>query len=221
MPPNTTPTPPPVLTPPPTPPRNPWAVNHAAVNHAGVETGSLHVEYVSTRAMGIRGELASARYKPASYLISLSIWAFWIGVFVLPYANARVPAAIAIALLGSLLLNAVLMLVFFLIRYPTATSTRKLSYTLQTTGLHGRNPQGRTFKPWQALRSVQRVGEDLIFDYGVTATAYMPVEAFRDGASAERFIQAVRDLKAAKGNFAVISPELRAEFATPQPAALL
>jgi hypothetical protein len=195
------------------PPKNPWAVNTAAV-----ETGSLYIEYVSTRAMGLRGEIVAARYKPASYAISVAIWAIWPTALLIPLSNGRVALAIALALLASLLLNAVLFVILFLVRYPTAASTRKLSYSLQPTGVHGRNPQGTTFKPWSSLRSVQRIEDFLIFDYGATVTAYMPVAAFRDEASADRYMQAVRDLKASNGNFAVIPPGLRAEFATPNPA---
>lgn len=202
------PTPPPVLTPP-VPQENPWVVNRAAP--PSVE--SLHIEYVSMRALGLRGELVAGRYQPLSYAFSIGIWAFWIGTVVLRFANGNIAAGIALSLFLALLLNVVMILVLFLVRYPSATSTRKLSYTLQPTGLHGRNPQGTNLKPWKSFRSVKRIGDDLILDYGVMATAYMPVEAFRDAASAERFMQAMRDLKAANGDFAVISPELRTEFA--------
>lgn len=188
--------------------QNPWVLSHVAP-----EVGSLHIEYVSTRAMGLRGELVAARNHPFSYVFSVVTWAFITGGFVMRYANGNTALGVALALLASLLLNTIVIVMMFLARYPTATSTRKLSYTLQPTGLHGRNPQGTTFKSWKELRSVKRIENTLIFDYGVLATAYMPIEAFHDDASAERFMQAIRDLKAANGNFSVISPELRAEFA--------
>lgn len=214
-PPDPTPTPPPVITdranptpPSPVPQQNPWVLSHVAP-----EVGSLHIEYVSTRAMGLRGERVAARNHPFTYIFGIVIWTFFIGGFIMRYANGNTALAIALALLASLLLNTLMIGGTLLARYPTANSTRKLSYTLQPTGIHGRNPQGTTFKPWKELQSVKRIEDTLIFNYGVMAIAYMPIEAFHDDASAERFMQAVRDLKAANGNFAVISPELRAEFA--------
>ncbi len=222
--------PPPVITPPvppivvvnPAPPTgpavNPWSVNPWSVRPAAAEQSYPSVTYVSTRAMGLRAELGTLRYFPWSSLcgvVAASMWPILIIIANGAGDPLRLTGYILLAFLGSAVFIALVAAALFLSRYPNSRSTRQFTYTMTPYGMQGRGPNGTTYNAWKSLRWARRYGDDLFFSYGINVKQYVPVEAFRDGASAERFMRAALDLKSSNGNFATIAPEVLAEFTAP------
>ena len=192
--------------------QNPWV--------SSSEGNALYLAYSSNRAEALRATWDSIRFSriPMAPIILPSLPACFMGF----QQSAKQGLPMTLCLLISFgvwigFIALVLATVFILVwgRYPHSNRCFGKLY-LRSDGIHSHTQNGINYLPWNMVKKIMLTTHHLYFqiDSGIS-NSWIALSSFASFEQANRFIAAAMALHESNGNFAVLSPEVCAEFAPP------
>ena len=131
-----------------------------------------------------------------------------------------IPAIVFLALFVWTAFTAIILATIFLSnmgRYARTDGRRAGKIYLRPDGIHDHAVDKTLLLPWKSVRRIAQTRHNLYFltSVGNSTGLWVTLSSFESPKKATRFIAAATALHQSGGNFAVLSPDVRAEFAPP------